>query len=489
MREPAAVDARTQRPTARQLTVIGAVLLLSLIIPLELTLVYPAVRFMAPVFHTPSISWVLTIVSLTGVVLESPVGKLADLHGKKRVALVISALFAIGSLLCALAPNFPLLLMGRVLQGVALGMIAVLYGLLRDILPAPLVPFGFGVISVGLGVSAILGPFVGGALIDHYGFRAVFWFSVIAVTVLGVLFAAVVPESPVRLPQRLDLLGSALLGGGVGLLLLATTEGAVWGWTSAGTLGCYLGGAAAVALFVPHTLRNDHPLVDVRTVAGPQMRLPVLATLLCAFAVSGFAFLTPELLEMRHHMDAMGAARYQLPYGITAIVAGLLGGALTRRRGSRITLLAATVPLCVSLLLLALAHGSTWMILIWCGLYGIAFALYPLATMVQVAEAVPADRTAVSEGVNGIARDLGSAVAIAVLTAVLNRHIEAAPGGGGAAALTYTDGGFTIAFLVAAGSGLLAAVAAAVMRHRRLDGADATGGASASAPDGAVSAA
>jgi MFS family permease len=466
--------------------VISAVLLLSLIIPLELTLVYPAVRYMAPVFHTPSISWVLTIVSLTGVVLESPVGKLADLHGKKRVALVISALFAVGSLLCALAPNFPMLLAGRVLQGVALGMIAVLYGLLRDILPARLVPFGFGTISVGLGVSAILGPFVGGALIDDYGFRAVFWFSVIAVTVLAAFFAAVVPESPVRLPQRLDLVGSALLGGGVGLLLLATTEGAAWGWASGGTLGCYLGGVAAVAVFVPHTLRTDHPLVDVRTVVGPQMRLPVLATLLCAFAVSGFAFLTPELLEMRHHMDALGAARYQLPYGITAIAAGFLGGALTRRRGSRATLLAATVPLCVSLLLLALAHGSTGMILVWCGLYGIAFALYPLATMTQVAEAVPADRTAVSEGVNGIARDLGSAVAIAVLTAVLNQHIEASAGGA-AAELTYTDSGFTVAYLVAAGSGLLAVVAAAVLRHRRLDGADSAKDASVSAPGGAVS--
>ncbi|MCQ4079789.1 MFS transporter [Streptomyces sp. RB6PN25] len=315
----------------------------------------------------------LTIVSLTGVIAESPVGKLADLHGKKRVTLVVSSLFALGSLLCALAPDFPMLLAGRVLQDVSLAVIAVLYGLLRDILPAPLVPFGFGVISVGLGASAILGPFVGGALIDHYGFRSVFWFSFTAVTVLATLFWAIVPESPVRLPQRLDLTGSALLGGGTGLLLLATTEGAAWGWTSAATLTCCTAGAAAVLRFVPHALRSDHPLVEVRTIAGPQMRLPVLATVLCAFAVSGFAFLVPQMLQTPraagvHYgfgLDAMGVARYQLPYGITAILAGLSGGALTRRRGSRATLLAATEPLTAALLLLALAHSAAWQVLAW----------------------------------------------------------------------------------------------------------------------------
>lgn len=464
----------------RPVVILTAVLLLSLVIPLELTLVYPAVRYMVPVFHTASLSWVLTIVSLTGVVCESPVGKLADLHGKKKTVLVVSALFALGSLLCALATSFPLLLVGRVLQGISLAMVAVMYGLLRDILPAPLVPFGFGLISVGLGVSAIIGPFVGGALIDAYGFRSVFWFSFIAVTVLGAAFAAVVPESPVRLPQRLDLLGCALLGGGTGLVLLGITEGQGWGWTAASTLACLVGGAAAVALFVPHALRSDHPLVDVRVVAGPQMRLPVLATLLCAFSVCGFAFLLPQMLETPRSLgvhygfglDALGAARYMLPYGITAILAGLLGGALVRRLGSRATLVAATVPLTVSLLLLGLAHGDTWEILAWTAVYGVAFALYPLATMSQVAEAAPADRTAVSEGINGIARDLGTALALAVLTAVLNANLAAHQP---ADAIVYTDHGYTLAFLAAAGTGLLAVAAAALLRHRALSSAPAEG--------------
>lgn len=477
--------------STRFVGILTAVLLLSLIIPLELTLVYPAVRYMAPAFHTTNISWVLTIVSLTGVVMESPAGKLADLHGKKRIALIISALFALGSLLCAIAPDFPLLLVGRVLQGISLAMIAVLYGLLRDILPASLVPFGFGVISAGLGASAILGPFVGGALIDHYGFRSVFWFSFIAVTVLAAIFWAVVPESPVRLPQRLDLLGSALLGGGTGLLLLGTTEGATWGWMSTATLVCFTAGTVAVVSFVPHALRSDHALVDVRTVAGPEMRLPVLATLLCAFAVSGFAFLVPQLLETPralgvHYgfgLDAMGVARYQLPYGITAVLAGLFGGALTRARGSRATLLAATVPLTAALLLLALAHTAAWQVLVWAALYGIAFALYPLATMTQVAEAVPADRTAVSESVNGIARDLGTAVSIAVLTAVLNAHLNP----GHSSQLLYSDAGFTTAFLVAAGAGLLATLSAVSLRHRRLPTAPITGSAPRPGPGHASS--
>lgn len=450
--------------------VLAPIMLLSMVAALELTMVYPAVRFMIPVFHTTDVAWALTIVSLVGVATESLIGKLADMFGKKRVLTVLVAVFAAGSLICALADSLTWLLVGRALQGTFLAVTGIAYGLVRDLLPARNVPIGLGVLSAGLGLSAVIGPFVGGTLIDHFGFRSVFWFGLIYVGAVAPLFLWAVPESAVRVRRRLDLIGAVLVGGGVGLLLLVVSQGTVWGWTSGRAVACYLGGAVLLALFGVRALRIEDPLFDVRVMFGRALGPTLVVTVLGSFVLSAYAYLSALMLETPRQpgitygfgLTAWEVATYQLPYALVAIVLGLVGGLLVRRYGPRATLRLAMASFAVSMTLLALFPSHTWQICLWSAIYGIGFALSPLSTAQLVVDAVPPEQTAVSTSVLGVARSLGSGVAVPVTGAILAHDVLRADPRTHQA--VYTDGAFMWAFLSAAACAAVALVVAMFMR-------------------------
>ena len=321
----------------------AVIMLLSMVAAFEYSLIYPAIRFMVPEFKTPDVAWAITILSLTGVATESLTGKLADMYGRKRVLLVLMAVFAAGSLMCALAPTLPVLLAGRVLQGSFLAMTGLGYSLVRDALPERLIPAGIGVLSTGLGISSVLGLFAGGSLIDTVGFRAVFWFLLGYVAVLAVPAVLLIPDSPVRRRQRLDVPGALLISVGFGLVFLVITKGADWGWTSAATLLWAAAGVLLLVVFTVRGLRIDAPMIDIRVAFGRRMRTALIATTLGAFVLGSSGYLTPLMLEtprgpglgygfglgaiLAHHVHHVDRASGQITYTdggftVTYLVAG-----------------------------------------------------------------------------------------------------------------------------------------------------------------------
>lgn len=459
--------------SARSMLVLAPIMLLTMVAALELSMVYPAIRHMIPVFRTTDVAWALTIVSLVGVATEPLTGRLADMYGKKRVLLALVGLFAIGSVMCAVTSDLTVLLVGRALQGAFLAVTGIGYGLVRDVLPADQVPLGLGVLSTGLGLSAVIGPFAGGALIDHLGFRSVFWFGLIYVAVVAPLFWWVVPESTVRLRRRLDILGALLVGGGIGLILLVVSQGTVWGWTADRSWACYLGGAVLLIAFAVRALRIDYALFDVRLMFGRAMAPTMLVTFLGTFVLSAYAYLSALMLQTPREdgihygfgLSAFGVATYQLPYALVAVLGGLAAGMLVRSRGPVTALRLAMLSFAVSMALFALFPSHTWQILVWNVLYGIGYLLSPLATGQIVLDAAPADQTAVSASVLGVSRSLGSGIAIPVSSTILAQHVlHADPR---THQPVYTDAGFRWAFLTAAGCALVAFVVTALMRTSR----------------------
>ncbi|WP_436771025.1 MFS transporter [Yinghuangia sp. YIM S09857] len=461
---------------ARSVLVLAPIMLLSMVAALELTMVYPAIRHMIPVFRTADVAWALTIVSLVGVATEPLTGRLADMYGKKRVLLGLVVLFAVGSVMCALTSDLTVLLIGRALQGAFLAVTGIAYGLVRDVLPAEKVPLGLGVLSTGLGLSAVIGPFAGGALIDHLGYRSVFWFGLIYVAVVTPLFWWAVPESTVRLRQRLDILGALLVGGGIGLILLVVSQGTVWGWTAGRSWACYVAGAVLLAVFAVRALRIDYALFDVRLMFGRSLAPTMLVTFLGTFVLSAYAYLSALMLQTPREdgisygfgLSAFGVATYQLPYALIAVLGGLGAGMLVRRRGPVATLRLAMASFAVSMALFAFFPSHSWQILVWTGLYGVGYLLSPLSTGQIVLDAAPADQTAVSASVLGVARSLGSGIAIPVSGTILAQHVLRTdpqthqP--------VYADAGFMWAFLAAAACGLVAFAVAAMKRTPPHDG-------------------
>ena len=466
------------RSTASYILLLAPLVLLSEIVGMELTLVYPALPQLAAEFRTPAVGWALTVVSLVGVVAQPLLGKVADAIGKKRVIVLAAGTFAVGSLICVLAPSFPVLLLGRALQGTCTIIVPVAYGLIRDVFPARVVPVAMGAITTGFGISALAGPLVGGVLVKGFGYHAVFWFCLAYVLVLTPLVMITVPESELRLRGRIDVLSGVLFGAGAAGLLLWVGKGGVWGWTSPRAVAALLAAAVLLTLFVLNALRTEEPLIDIRLLSGAALRWTLLATVCGAFAIGGQAFVVPLLVQTPHlpgyglGMGPLGVALFLVPQGLIGALCGPFGGLMARRWGPRDSLLVALVALAASATCLVVLHDRPWHVLLAAAFQGVGFGFFFVSVSNLIVEAVPATHTGVSTGLMGVAMNLGNATGVTVLGAVLAQHVLSVDEQTGR--MLYTESGFVLSYVLAACAAAAALLVALFMRHGRTP---ATGGA------------
>src|SRR2546423_7366739 len=219
---------------ARIFTVIAVVVLFAEVAPLQYTMVSPAAQLIGRGFPGvgSNIEWMTIIFGLVGGAATPILGKLSDLYGKRNMLLAVGVSFLIGSLICATTSDWTLFLIGRAFQAVAIAAATIAYGLIRDLIPRRYVPLAIGLVSTGLGVSAVGGIMLSGALTDTAGwsYKALFWFLVVYTLITLPLLLLVCPETKFRVRQKLDPLGALLFGGGVGVALLFVSNGANVGW-------------------------------------------------------------------------------------------------------------------------------------------------------------------------------------------------------------------------------------------------------------------
>ncbi|WP_413098250.1 MFS transporter [Streptomyces sp. Inha503] len=200
------------------------------------------------------------------------------------------------------------------------------YGLMRDILPARLVPLGVGGIGIGTGVSVLVGPLLGGYLIDHHGFRSAFWFELCYAVVAALLVLLAVPESRVRERSRVDVLGGVLLGPGMAAVVYAVVETAL--------LPVLVPlGAALLALFAVVDRRREEPLVSMRLLGSPRVWWPLLAAGTGMYALTAGTTLLSEMVSLTYPASPTAASAGR-PWS-SGCTWALRTGSSARRPGSR----------------------------------------------------------------------------------------------------------------------------------------------------------
>lgn len=432
------------------------------------SLVAPALPTIAHDLHatTGSISWVLTAYLLAASVLTPILGRLGDMVGKRRLMLVVLVLLAIGTVLCGLANSLALLIVGRVLQGAAGAILPLSIGIVRDELPRERVGVTVGLLSALFGLGAGLGIVVAGPIVDHLSWQWLFWFPLVLIVValLGVLFG--VPESPVRAPGRLDLLGAGILSVALVALLLVVDKGREWGWGDAKSIGLLAVGVVALVAFVLVELRVREPLIDMRLIALRGVWTTNLVGLTFGFVMYGTFLLIPTLLELPtitgygFGKSVSEAGLFLLPTTLAMLVFGPLSGLLERRYGPKLPLLLGTVAVTAAFGLPAIAHGAVWQVLVSGILSGAGIGLAFAAMSNAIVEAVPATHTGEATSVNSIVRTVGGSVGTAVVAAVIASH--STPQG------LPTDDAFTGGFWVCTGVALLSLLAALALPSGRL---------------------
>ena len=182
------------------------------------SLVIPVLTTVQHELHTTqaAATWVLTAYLLSASIMTPILGRVGDMMGKERVFVGTLVALAVGSLLAAVAPSIGVLIVARVIQGIAGGMVPVAFGIIRDEFPAAKVSGAVGVLASLTAVGAGLGIVLAGPIVDALGYHWLFWLPMILTVAAAVAAVLFVPESPVRTPGRISWLPAVLLSGVAG---------------------------------------------------------------------------------------------------------------------------------------------------------------------------------------------------------------------------------------------------------------------------------
>jgi EmrB/QacA subfamily drug resistance transporter len=474
---PAGSSERVKHPGG----VLVVLLLAGVSFALSQTLVIPALPEITSDVHASpaAASWILSGFLLSASVSTPIVGKLGDVYGKGRVLTLVLLLFSVGGVVCALSSSIAVLIVGRVIQGVAGGVFPLAFGIIRDTFPPERMATGLGLVSAIIGIGAGIGLPLSGVIADNLGVSWLFWISLIA---LPAALAAhrLVPESPASRRIRIDWVGAALLSASLLSVLLAVTEANDWGWGSARTIGLLAAGVILLGIWIRFESRVDDPLIDLTVLRGRAVATTNLTGLLVGFAMFSSFLLIPQFAQAPESSgygfgDSVTQAGLLLvPAAIFQLVAGPLAGALGARIGFRTTLALGAGLATLAFIFLALEHSHPWHFIVAAALLGsgISFAFASMANL--IVGVVPQSEVGVATGINTIMRTVGGAFGAAVATAILTGNTIA----GGSIP---SEGAYTAAFVLSAVGGVLAIGAALLVPTRAAERARA---AAAAAPAG-----
>lgn len=429
------------------------------------SLVSPALPTMQHALGTSesTISWVLSGYLLAASVATPIVGRLGDMFGKERMLLVVLAVLAAGTLLAAVASSIGLLILARVVQGIGGGIFPLAFGIIRDEFPRERVAGGIGLMSALLGIGGGAGVALAGIIVDNLSYHWLFWLPLVGIVGAAIATWRFVPESPVKVPGRINWLGAALLSLGLSGVLVAISEGQSWGWLSGRTLGLGLLGLLLLAAWVRAELAADEPLVDMTMMRIRGVWTTNLVAVMLGVGMYSSFILIPQLVQLPESTGygfgatVTQAGLYLLPSAVLMLVAGSFAGALEARYGSKPPLMAGTAATMASFVLLAVAHGAPIDIYVASALLGLGIGLAFAAMANLIVAAVRQDQTGVATGMNTVMRSVGGAIggqiAAAILAGSLLRGLP-------------SDGAFTGAFAFCAAALLVALVTCVLIPDR-----------------------
>ncbi|MFE5290780.1 MFS transporter [Isoptericola sp. NPDC056618] len=462
---PSPVPDAPPRTDRRAIAVVVVVCFSSLCAALMQSLVIPIQSELPELLSTSAstASWVVTATLLGGGVAMPVTGRLADLYGKKPVLVVSAAVLVVGSLVCAVSGSVGPVLVGRVLQGVAMGYIPVAISMVREIAPPHLRNTAVAGVSATLGVGGALGLPLAAWIAQDFDWHMLFWVSVVLAVVMTALTATVVPHVRDAHPGRLDVVGAIGLAIGLVGVLVGVSKGNDWGWGAASTLGMVVGGVVVLLLWGWYELRHDDPLVDLRTTARRPVLLTNLAAVLIGFGMMAQSIVVPQLLEMPEAtgyglgQTILEAGLWMAPAGLMMMLFTPVSSRLLTRLGGRSTMAIGAGVLALGYVVAVFLMDAPWQLMLASCVasagVGIGYAAMPTLILTNV----PAAESAASVGLNSLMRSIGTTVAGAVMAIVLtSRTTVLAPG----TPPIPTGGAFQLCFVIGA---VAAAVGAAIV--------------------------
>jgi EmrB/QacA subfamily drug resistance transporter len=377
------------------------------------------------------VEWVVLAYLLGITCLLPGMGRLGDMIGKRSVYLIGFVVFTISSALCGLAWSIGALVGFRVLQAIGAAMIqGVGAALLVEAFPPSQRGQALGYIGTAVAAGILTGPVLGGALIDAVGWQAIFFVNIpIGIAAIALTLYAL-PSDRTHTTQRFDLVGAGLLGIGLLLVLLALTEGQVWGFDDWRTLAALGSGSALLVSFVWWEYRALAPMIDLRLFRTPAFSFSLMAAFLIFLAGAFNFLLIPYYLQ-----KALGYSPQTT--GLTLIASPLIlslvspiSGRLSDRFGARwLGIIGLTLTAAGLLSMATLTTDSSQMdVVLRLMLIGAGFGLFQSPNNSLIMGSVARANLGVAGSLLAVMRTLGQTTGVALAGAIWAIRVTAAAG-------------------------------------------------------------
>jgi EmrB/QacA subfamily drug resistance transporter len=396
----------------------------------------------------PTLEWVVTGYALTFATLLIIGGRLGDIYGHRRIFMIGTALFGLGSLVAALSQNVGQLILGEaVIEGIGASlMLPATLAILSSTFQGHRRASAFAAWGATAGVGSALGPVLGGFLTTNYSWRWSFGINVIIAPLafLGAyLFMKPTPRSERRI--KVDWPGAAMIAVGMFLLVFALSEGARYGWwrpledfaigghviwpaTRSISIIPVLFVIAVAILYGFYALERwkertgRDPLFEFHHLRLPTYRYGLLTGLILSMGMLGMVFVLPQFLQIAKHLTAEENGFWMLPVGLCVIFGARLGSRLIGHYGTTVIVRVGLVSYALGILLIMQAVSldiTVWRLLPAFFFYGIGIGFAGAQLTNVVLSQIPAESTGVASGANTTVRQVGSALGVAVIGALL----------------------------------------------------------------------
>jgi MFS family permease len=416
---------------SRWLAILVVLVIAEITSAFEVGMMYGALATLMREFRDPvGTGWLITAFLLVGAVSAALCSRLGDLYGRKRLVLLMLACATAGSLIAAFATQLPWLIAGRAVQGLSAALLPLCIGLVREHLPAARVPVSIGWLAAMASFSAGAGVLLGGWLVDHVGWRWIFWFSAGHAALALACVALVLPASTRQAATgKLDVLGGVLFAPAIAALLWAITRLKGSGMNDPLTLSLVVVGLVTLVLWLHREWWHPNPMIDVRRFGERQIGLTMLMMALFGLGTAQLMLMIlligqqPAWTGIGLGLTATLAGALKIP----ATFAGLLGapwsGHMAAKHGARHAALVGALLVCGGWIAFALWHDAVWMLVAFSFFITFGGSILYAAIPNLVVEVAPAERTSEINGMSHVVRTVGTAIGTQLATVLLASSI------------------------------------------------------------------
>jgi MFS family permease len=371
-------------------------------------------------------SWILSAYLIPGAVMTPIAGKLSDIYGRKKVLLVIMAVYSIGISMAGFAENISLLFVSRAIQGIGIAMFVIAFSIIRDQFPRDRISIGQGIISSMFASGAVIGLLMGGFIIGNFGWRATFLSAVPITIILFIIIwrfnynakpsaDRVKVEKKQRVSGTVDIKGAITLAIFVTSFLLALTLLETGQGFNLANIAAFLAtGLLSLGVFIVVERRSKEPLVDLRLIAHKVILPANLIIMVVGFSMFMVFQTIPVLVRnpvpLGFGGDAAAVGYTQLPFAIVLLIFGPTSGLIVSKLGSVKPIIMGTAITSVGFFGLVAFHEAPTTVAVNLAVLSTGLSLTNVGAMNVTILATPSEFIGMSLGMSNLLRILGSSV-------------------------------------------------------------------------------